>query len=387
MEERIYLDNAATTFPKPEAVWRAIDEANRNYAGNVGRGSYEITRKAGELLEETRTRIRDLAGAGEETEVILAPSATLACNQILGGLDWDRKDLVYLSPYEHNAIVRVLHILQKRYEFEIRELPIHKTTLELDIEKIRYQFSQRPPDVLCMTHVSNVTGYILPVEDVVSCIKRQNTTIIIDGSQSLGLVSTTFEEIGADYYIFAGHKTLYGPLGIGGFLCRRPNVLNPVFAGGTGTDSLNPEMPEELPGRYEPGSPNIPAAAGLCAALRELNAEKGKELCERERFLIRELERRLSVIPGVRLYLPIEEKRRSGICSFVIEGYQSEDVGMILDEDYGIAVRCGYQCAPLIHKYLKDEMYGGTIRVSVGQFNTTEEIERFAQAVEEIAGG
>ncbi len=393
MEKYIYLDNAATSFPKSEAVYRAMDEANRNFAVNSGRGSYALAEKAESIIEETRGLIRTLAQAQEMAEVVFTPSATFACNQILGGLHWEKTDVVYVSPYEHNAIMRVLHMLQKQYGFEIEELAINAKTLELDLEKITYQFIQKPPRVLCMTQVSNVTGYVLPVKEVAALVKESGAVVIVDGSQSFGLIPAELKNSGIDFYVFAGHKTLGGPFGVGGYVNHRGRELEIVYAGGTGSDSLNLNMPERAPGRYEPGSPNVSAIAGLHAALKELGTDgesmyrSVRGIRQKERFLFRGLEEELRRIPGVQMYFPVEKERRSGICSFNVEGYQASDVGMLLDEDYHIAVRCGYHCAPLIHKYLRDEEYGGTVRVSVGRFNTEEDVERLVKAVDEIARG
>lgn len=393
MKEYIYLDNAATTFPKPEAVYLALDEANRNYAVNAGRGSYALAEKAKQLIEETRRLLLKLTMAEQTAEVVFTPSATFACNQIFGGLPWRKEDVVYVSPYEHNAVMRTLYFLQKRYGFEIEELSVDARTLELDMEKIRYQFIQKPPTVLAMTHVSNVTGYILPIEEVAALVKGTKTTVVVDGSQALGLIPVRLDKSSIDYYIFAGHKTLYGPLGVGGYVAQNTKELGLVFAGGTGSNSLNLKMPQYFPDRYEPGSPNVPAIAGLKAAVEELgnNDNDRKQNMEkrhqRECELLEMLEEELSKIDGVHTYFPQDKERRSGICSFCMEGYQSDDVGMLLDEDYNIAVRCGYHCAPLIHKYLKDEPYGGTVRVGIGQFNTKEDIRQLIYAVEEIARG
>ena len=263
-------------------------------------------------------------------------------------------------------------------------------------EKIRYQFIQNPPTVLAMTHISNVTGYILPVEEVAALTDTEKTTVIVDGSQALGLIPVRLEQSGIDYYIFAGHKTLYGPFGVGGYIAQstgNAEKLELVIAGGTGSNSLNLEMPQFLPDRYEPGSPNIPAIAGLKAAI-ETFGNNYEEMCQtieehyqKEREPTELLETELQKIQGIHTYFPQDKEKRSGICSFTIEGYSSDDVGMLLDEDYHIAVRCGYHCAPLIHKYLKDEPYGGTVRVGIGQFNTKEDIRQLIHAVEEIARG
>lgn len=396
MEEYIYLDNAATTFPKPEAVYQALDRANRNAAVNAGRGSYALAEQAKQLIEDTRGLLLTLTKAKPAAEVVFTPSATFACNQIFGGLPWKREDIVYVSPYEHNAVMRTLHFLQQRYGFAIEELSVDAGTLELDLEKIRYQFIQNPPTVLAMTHISNVTGYILPVEEVAALTDTEKTTVIVDGSQALGLIPVRLEQSGIDYYIFAGHKTLYGPFGVGGYIAQstgNAEKLGLVIAGGTGSNSLNLEMPQLLPDRYEPGSPNVPAIAGLKAAIETFGSNY-EEMCQtieehyqKERELTELLETELQKIQGVHTYFPQDKEKRNGICSFTIEGYSSDDVGMLLDEDYHIAVRCGYHCAPLIHKYLKDEPYGGTVRVGIGQFNTKEDIRQLIHAVEEIARG
>lgn len=392
MKDYIYLDNAATTFPKPEKVYKTMDEANREFAVNAGRGSYALAQKAENVITKTREQILTLAGADKIAEVVFTPSATFACNQILGGLSLNNEDVVYVSPYEHNAVMRVLYFLQKKHEFEIKELAIDAKTLELDMERIQYQFIKEPPSVVCITHVSNVTGYVLPVKEVLGLVEGMDVVTVVDGSQAFGLVPIELKGSGIDFYIFAGHKTLYGPFGVGGYINNRARELEIVFAGGTGSDSLNLEMAGDFHSRYEPGSPNVAAVAGLSAGVEELmeyeNREKncGQGMLERERELISRLEGGLKKIPGVNLYLPREE-RRSGICSITVEGYDSSDVGMVLDEDYGIAVRCGYHCAPLIHKYLGDESYGGTVRMSVGRFSTKDEVDEVIKAVEEIVRG
>lgn len=164
--EEIYLDNAATTFPKPECVYQAMDEIARTGAVNAGRGSYALARQASGLIESTRKQIKELAGADDVAEVVFTASATLACNEIFGGIDWKKKRTVYVSPFEHNATMRSLFLYQKRYGFLITELALDEKGMELDQEKIRFQFMREKPDLVVMSHVSNVTGYILPVEEI-----------------------------------------------------------------------------------------------------------------------------------------------------------------------------------------------------------------------------
>lgn len=396
MDEFIYLDNAATTYPKPERVYKAVEEANRSLAVNAGRGSYGLAKKASSIIEQTREAILGIAEAEEVAEVVFTPSATLACNQVLGGIDWKQKDVVYVTPYEHNAVMRVLYLQQKQYQFSIKEMAIKPETLQMDIEKIKYQFSKTPPTVIVMSHVSNVTGYMIPWKEIAEEAEEYKAVVVVDGSQGLGLVPVTLKHTPVDFYIFAGHKTLYGPLGVGGYINNHGKVLKHLLAGGTGSDSLNLNMPDGAAG-YEPGSHNIVAIAGLLAAIKEIMPEGlQEENLRAEQELRVYLEDRLREIPGVILYPFYEgessrvhkwESNRTGITAMNIEEYKAADAGMILDEDYNIAVRTGYHCAPLIHKYLKDEDYAGVVRVSIGRFNTKEEINSLVNAVEEIAAG
>lgn len=384
MEKCIYLDNAATTFPKPEKVYAALDAANRELAVNAGRGSYALARRASEVISETKNEIKKLTKADDVAEVVFTTSATLACNQIFCGLDWKKEDVVYVSPYEHNAVMRVLHGLQKTHGFEVEELCMDQKTLQLDIERIRFQFSRKNPKLVVMSHVSNVLGYVVPVEQIAKMAKEYQAVVVIDGAQALGVVPVDLRKIPADFYIFAGHKTLYGPFGIGGFIHRREIELKPFLAGGTGSDSLNLEMDTSTPEGLEPGSNNVVVAAGLLAALRE---ERKENWFAKEQEMIEYLIAQLKRIPEVKLYFVNDSGQQVGIVSFNVEGYQASEVGMLLDGDYGIAVRTGYQCAPLIHKYLYSEDYAGVVRASIGRFTTREDLDCLVRAIREIAEG
>lgn len=376
----IYLDNAATTFPKPESVYNALDRANRQLAFNTGRGGYFSERKATEMMDETRQALRDLVRLKWNADVIFTPSITVALNQILNGIDFIRGDNVYVSPYEHNAIARTIHYLEKKKEIHVIQMPLKKDSLEIDIDKLTYAFSKEPPKCVCCIHVSNVTGYVLPVYDIFKLAKKYEAITVLDTAQSLGLLEVNAEELYVDFVAFAGHKSLYGPFGIGGYINVGKVVLNEFLIGGTGSDSLNLNMPFEGYDRYEPASHNIVAIAGLNAALKELKI--GSVFNEEKELLHRAISR-LENITRVKLYLPPEEKH-IGILAFNIEGYKAEDVGTIFDQDFDIAVRAGYHCAPYIHKWLNDERFLGTVRIGIGRYNTKEDIDTLADAVCEL---
>lgn len=376
----IYLDNAATTFPKPESVYAAMDKMNREGAVNSGRGSYKLAQSASKLISETKTKLRKLVHVDASAAVVFSPSITIAINQIVNGISFRQKAVVYVSPYEHNAVARSLYELSKRKDLIIKELPLNNN-LEIDIEKMKYLFSKEKPEAVFCTHVSNVTGYILPIEEIFKEAKKHGSVNVLDSAQSLGLLDIRADVIDVDLIGFAGHKTLYGPFGIGGFVNASGIKLETFITGGTGSDSLNLEMPTGNESRYESASPNIIAIAGLNAALDSLNQ---KMHYSHEKELTDYLIKKLTTIRDINMYLPNNMEKQVGIVSMTVRGMSSDDVGMILDEDFDIAVRTGYHCAPYIHKYLKDEEYLGTVRVGISQFTTKEDIDLFVAAIEEI---
>ena len=352
MKQLIYLDNAATTFPKPETVYKTMDEANRNYAVNAGRGAYRMAQFASQIVADTKKALRNLVGANSNVPVVFCPSITIALNQVANGLELRENSYVYYSPYEHNAVARTLHLLEKRKNICLRELPIDDTTGEILVDRLPYLFSKENPAAVFCTHISNVTGYILPVNEIFSESKRYGSINVLDTAQSLGLVECDVRvNKGTDIIAFSGHKSLYGPFGIGGFINVSHVPLTEYIVGGTGSDSLNLDMPQGEESKFESASNNIVAIAGLKAALEVLNV---KEIYEHEKELTEYLITELSKLDNVTIYAPHNKSKHIGIVSFTVEGYKSEDIGMILDEDYDIAVRTGYHCAPHIHKHLKD---------------------------------
>lgn len=379
--DTIYLDNAATTFPKSDRVYEEMDYVNRTMAVNAGRGSYKTARKANELIIETKNRILNLFKAPDYAKVAFTPSITIALNEILQGIKWVKGSNVYVSPYEHNAVARTINLVADKYSLNVIEIPIDEKTMEIDINKMESLFVINKPFCVCCTHVSNVTGYILPIKDIFQLAKKNGAITVLDSAQSAGLIDIDLRMLEADFVAFAGHKTLYGPLGIGGFVQIGSVELNEVIVGGTGSNSLNLSMPETIPDKYESASSNIVAVAGLKAALEELNdfsnSEKEKEL---SKYLINHLRG----IEAIKLLLPADENKHIAIVSFVVDGFKSNDIGMILDEDYNIAVRTGYHCAPYIHKYLGDENSAGTVRIGLGKYNTFEQIDKLIESLQEI---
>ena len=382
MDDFIYLDNAATTFPKPESVYAVQDEINRNLAVNAGRGSYRASHRASEIISDCRRRMSKLAGCRED-HLIFAPSATIALNQIIMGLPWDRYKTVYVSPYEHNAVIRPLRRACDANGIDFIVLSAAPDG-SLDLSKIAVQFAKQKPDYVFMTHVSNVTGYMLPVKAVSELAHAYKAVVVVDCAQSMGLVDAGLASIGADFSIFAGHKTLYGSFGIGGWAAKNTDMLKPVICGGTGSDSLNQHMPSTLPERFEAASPNIIAVAALNEALKWREALGAGEAEARERFLTMRMLDGLSKNKSIQVYRTEDARAHVGVVSFNHRTYMADELGMILDQDFNISVRAGYHCSPLVHELIGSIPKRGTVRASVGFYSTENDVDRLLIALKEL---
>ena len=374
----IYLDNAATTYPKPECVYETLDRANRTMAFNAGRGSYKEAREVAKMIDETRRMVADLVHSSAD-KVYFESSATEAMNIIINGLDLKQGDTVYISPFEHNAVVRPLYNLKEKIGINIMILPFNKVTWEIETDKMNDMFAMNAPKACFLTHTSNVTGYILPIGTIFEQTRRYNCINIADCSQSLGVLNPDVTDI--DFVVFAGHKSLYASFGVAGFINLTNTVLSVYKSGGTGSDSLNVRMPEDGSQRYEAGSLNAVAITGLHESILWL---KKNDVLKHEKELTDLLIHSLQSIDKVKLYLPEDKEKVLGIVSFNLEDYHAGEVGEILAEDFGICARTGFHCAPFVHNFIGSLDDGGTVRISIGYFNTKKEIDLLINALEEL---
>lgn len=377
----IYLDNAATTYPKPECVYTAMDAFARTSAVNAGRGAYRAAREAGEMIRQTRERLISLVDAREQAEVVLAPSVTIALNQILHGLRWTENSVAYVSPYEHNAVLRPLEQLRRKTGFTVRELPL-AADLSIDLEETARMFAKEPPTFVAVTAVSNVTGYILPAEQIFRLAKEYEAFTLMDGAQAVGLLKLHYAALHADALTFAGHKTLYGPFGAAGFYLKNGVDLDVFLSGGTGSQSTSLEMPRTMPEKLECASKNTVAISGLHAALGWLPSAR---TLKREKELTACLLEHLAEVDGLMVYRAPDVSCQAGIVSLNVPGFTCGEAAAILDAKYDIAVRAGHHCAALIHRHLNNDAFKGTIRVSLGYFTQQEEIGRLAEALRSLS--
>ena len=382
MNEKIaYFDNAATTFPKPECVYEFMNNFYRSCGGNAGRGNHGFSMTSGKLISETRTLIKELLHC-QTKEVIFTPSATFALNMIIQGIIYSGAKNIYISPFEHNAVTRVLHHFEKQNMIVVHQLKFEK--FDFNFERIKYQFEEIKPDLVICTHASNVTGIILPVADLCNLSKSFGATTVIDMAQTCGLVDLDCGNQNIDFAVFAGHKTLYGPTGIGGFVMKQNIVLPPVIFGGTGVDSINQEMPSSIPEKYEMGTQNILGIAGLNASLKWILNIGIENLYKKE---IENRNRLIKLLNNFDFVKPVgvcDFSKYVGIVSVLIEGISSDTAENIFSEQ-GIALRGGLQCSPLAHKFLGTSP-AGTVRFSTSYFTSEEDflhLEKVLKYLEE----
>ena len=377
-----YFDNAATTFPKPESVYTFTDRFYREYGVNVGRGQHKLSFTASKIRDETRSLLLDLLHCPAK-KAVFTHTATEALNIILQGLDVTNNSTIYMSPFEHNAVTRIIHHLQSIYKLNVHALAVDRSTLTYDLEKIRYQFTEDKPNMVIISHASNVCGLIAPIKEICTLSKAHNAVNIIDMAQTAGLINTDISSNVFDFNVFAGHKTLYAPFGVAGFICNGDILPKPLMFGGTGTDSANQDLPKEVPDMYEVASPNIMAIAGLNAALKWI-AEIGIEniyKVEKENHI--ELHKLLSEFSNIQIIGQNETNDSIGVVSCLFTGYSSDNIGQILS-DNDVAVRSGLHCAPHAHRFL-DTYPAGTVRFSVSYFNNKEDFSELREVLMFIA--
>lgn len=377
----IYLNNAATSWPKPEAVYQAADTWLRHLSGSVNRGANQAALEAGQAVLATRERLAAFFGIRETEQVVFTASATAALNLALQGL-LGPGDHVVISSMEHNAVVRPLYALRDRgVEFTIVDCAADGT---LDPAAVASALRPRTR-LICLTHASNVTGTIMPIHKVGEIARRHRLQYLVDTAQTAGEVPLDVEAAGITLLAFTGHKGLQGPPGTGGLYIRYPETIRPLIYGGTGSNSELLTQPELLPDKYESGTINAPAIAALGAGVKFIQ-DTGLDRIRRHNCdLTALLLEGLRSIPAVTVYGPAEAERRVPVVSLNIQGISAGEAAAWLAEHHEIVTRTGLHCAPLAHRTI-GTLATGTLRLSPGYFNTPAEIEATLAAVRELVG-
>lgn len=378
----IYLDNAATSFPKPPQVYRRMDEFFRHRAANPGRAGYRLSMEVEREVEGARKILADLFGATEPERIVFTLNATDAINMALKGL-LREGDHVITSTLEHNSVTRPLSGLEKRGTISVTRVNANREGL-LDPETIQQAVCPRTR-LIVITHASNVLGTVQPIREIGRLAREKGLIFMIDAAQSAGVWPISVEEDFVDLLAFTGHKGLFGPPGTGGLYVGERTEISPWREGGTGTDSESLLHPKALPHGLEGGTPNFLGTVGLRAGVEFITKTGVDNIRRHGQQLLTKILNDLEGDDRFILYGPKGViKDRLPIISLNIKGLEPSLAGSILDETYGIAVRSGLHCAPLTHKGI-DSFPQGTIRVSPGYFNTEDDIAQLTRALPEMA--
>ena len=373
----IYFDSAATTLQKPASVPAAVADAIQTMT-TPGRGDHPAARLAADLMLRCRMEAAELFEVPQPENVILTSNATHGLNIAIRSLV-SPGDTVAISGYEHNAVTRPLQALGCRVK--VARGPLFEP--EVILARFKELITDEVSCVVC-THVSNVFGYVLPVEEIARLCKAKKVPFILDASQSAGVLPVHMDQLGAAFIAMPGHKGLYGPQGTGLLLCAADRETHPLLEGGTGSLSARQDMPDFLPDRLEAGTHNIPGIAGLLEGLRYVSSRRPGDILRHEQDLTAQAVKGLSTIPGVTVYAAKRPEAQAGVLSFTVDGIDCESVGEELGQR-DVAVRAGLHCAPRAHE-TAGTLGSGTVRASFSDFNTPSDIRRLVTEIARLAG-
>ncbi|MBU2534551.1 MAG: aminotransferase class V-fold PLP-dependent enzyme [Chloroflexi bacterium] len=379
----IYLDNAATSWPKPREVLKAMNDVLERAGGNPGRSGHLLSIEAARVMYRTREYIADFFSSGDPLRVVFTNNATHAINLVIRGL-LKPGDRVVTSSMEHNAVMRPLRDLEKK-GLDLHVVPCTSDGC-LDFEDVSRTVNANTRLVV-INHASNVVGTMLPIAEIAPVAHRVGAFILVDAAQTAGAVPIDVQAMKIDLLAFTGHKSLMGPPGIGGLIIGGnvdASLIEPLIRGGTGSQSELEEHPEHLPDKFESGTPNIVGIAGLYAGMQWVMERGIDAVRSHEKELTRALIAGLKDIPGVKVYGTLDPEKSMAIVSFTIEGRRVSELGLRLDEEFGILSRVGLHCAPAAHKSI-GSFPEGTVRLAPGLFTTMHDIKRTIQAIESLA--
>ena len=382
-DSRIYLDNAATSFPKPNVVYEAVDNYQRTIGAAVGRSAYREAINTQAVVDRCRKRAADLLGAENSERIIFTFNGTDSLNLALHGL-LRPGDHVVTSIIEHNSVLRPLRFLSEHLGIEVSYVSADQ---QGRIDASAVQAELRPNTrLVAIIHASNVTGTIQPIAEIGEVARRADAKFLVDAAQSAGHLPIDLSVLPVDLLACPGHKGLLGPLGTG-LLYVRPGLeeeLASVRQGGTGSQSEEDRQPDRLPDKYESGNHNAPGLIGLEASLDWLQSEGVSTIRAHEMELTVRLTGGLNKLRDVSIHGPDDPNARVGVVSLSVEGFEPQILASVLDDSFGVQTRGGLHCAPGAHRTLDTLKRGGTTRISVGPFTTTDEIDAAVHAIGQL---
>lgn len=376
---KYYFDNAATSFPKPKSVLKAMESYFLTCGANPGRSGHRMAVEAGKIVLDAREALADLFNVADSSHILFTRNATESINIVLKGL-LKKGDHVITSSMEHNSVLRPLNAL--------KAIGVDVTVVSADREGAVYVSEildavTRKTKLLCLTHASNVTGGIMDIKEAGRLCGEKKIRFLVDAAQSAGVLRIDVEEMNIDYLAFSGHKGLLGPQGTGGLFVRNESDLAPLMYGGTGSLSDREEQPDFLPDKYESGTLNVIGIAGLAAGLTYLKEEGIDNILHRDRRYVDLILDGIKDLPEITVYGRKSSQTQTGVLSVNFAGLSPSDAGEILDGQFGIAVRVGLHCAPAAHKTI-GTFPDGTVRFSWGPFVKEKDIKYMLKAMKEL---
>ena len=382
--DRIYLDNSATSWPKPDAVYNAVDNYQRQIGASVGRGAYQSAQQAQRLVAETRAACARLLGIADPKHLIFTANGTASLNLAIHGL-LQPGDHVVTTVCEHNSVLRPLHWQSENNGVKVTYVGCDAAGF---VDPAAIAEAILPSTrLVAITHASNVTGAVQPLDEIIRIAHDAGALVLADAAQTAGCLPIDISELEIDLLACGGHKSLLGPTGTG-LLYIRPGLeaqLRATLQGGTGTDSLSKIPPEQLPEKYETGSLNMLALAGLGAAVKHLEQHAIPAIQQHHKQLTHQLLDGLQTIPNITVHGPTVDQPRVAVVSCTVDGYDPQEFAAMLDASYGIECRAGLHCAPRMHAALSTAEAGGTVRFSPGWSTTNDEIDTTLEAIATLA--
>ncbi|GGJ31080.1 aminotransferase class V-fold PLP-dependent enzyme [Paenibacillus hunanensis] len=379
-DDIIYLDHAATSWPKPPAVLEAVQHALLHESANPGRGSHRMAVQASRTLLKARQQLARLLDVRNPVDIAFTANTTIALNMAIFGYVRPG-DHVIATMTEHNSVWRPLEALKRSTGIQVTYIPVDACG-QLDLHEVDQAFTAQTRLLIC-NHSSNLLGSILPAAELAQLAHRHGARILLDIAQSAGHIPVKLQEWEIDMAAFPGHKGLLGPQGTGGLYIAPELDLSPWLYGGTGSQSEEADQPSVRPDRYEPGTPNTPGIAGLAAGVQYVLDQGIESIAAHEQQLVARLWDGLSDIKGLRVLGPAADEPRTGIVSFVMEQQDPAQIAFQLDRQYGIAVRAGMHCTPLAHR-MAGTVATGAVRASVGYGTTEQHVDQLLEAVQFI---
>ena len=376
----IYLDNAATSYPKPREVADAVYDFMINNGTSSGRGSYQKAMESDFFIYNTRKEIASLFNFSDPKKVIFTSNVTEALNMAIRGI-LKSGDHVITSSLEHNAVWRCLNSLEKEINISITKIDANKEGYT-NIEDLKKHIKDNT-SLIVFTQASNVLGTIQPIKDIGAIARKHKIPFLVDAAQSAGALPIDVKEDNIDILAFTGHKSLLGPMGTGGLLINCEYNIDPLKVGGTGGDSAYEYQPDYYPNKLETGTLNVSGIVGLGEAVKFIKSKGIINIHNKEKELVKYALDQLKSVKNIQIYGPQDSERIVSVISFNIKGIRAEEVAYELDSKYNIMVRAGLHCAPSAHELIGTKEIGA-LRIGIGYFNEKEDIDKLVKALNEI---